>query len=53
MKSEWKDYCLGDVVSLTIDHRGITPKKLGGDWAEVGYRTLRRCWLNYRLVHVK
>lgn len=40
MKSEWNECCLGDVVSLTIDHRGLTPKKLGGDWAEVGYRAL-------------
>ena len=40
MKSEWKECCLGDIVSLTIDHRGLTPKKLGGDWAEEGYRAL-------------
>lgn len=40
MNSEWKECCLGDVVSLIIDHRGLTPKKLGGDWAEDGYRAL-------------
>ena len=34
--SEWKKVRLGDVVSLVIDHRGKTPKKLGGDWAESG-----------------
>ena len=40
MKSDWKECCLGDVVSLIIDHRGLIPKKLGGDWAEDGYRAL-------------
>ena len=40
MKSNWKEYCLGDIVSLVIDHRGLTPKKLGGDWANEGYRAL-------------
>jgi len=40
MKSKWKEYCLGDIVSLVIDHRGLTPKKLGGDWADEGYRAL-------------
>lgn len=40
MRSEWKDYLLSDIVELTIDHRGLTPKKLGGDWAESGYRAL-------------
>lgn len=27
---------IGDVVSDIIDHRGKTPKKLGGDWAKDG-----------------
>lgn len=40
MKSNWKQCTLGDVVCLTIDHRGLTPKKLGGDWATEGYRAL-------------
>ena len=40
MKSDWKECCLGDAISLTIDHRGLTPKKLGGDWATSGYRAL-------------
>ncbi len=40
MKSKWIEYSLGDIVSLTIDHRGLTPKKLKGDWAESGYRAL-------------
>ncbi len=40
MRSEWKECTLGDVVCLIIDHRGLTPKKLGGDWAEEGYRAL-------------
>lgn len=32
---EWKN--LEEVTSLIIDHRGKTPKKLGGDWVDVGY----------------
>lgn len=40
MRSEWKECTLGDVVCLTIDHRGLTPKKLGGDWVSEGYRAL-------------
>ncbi len=39
-KTELKECCLRDAISLTIDHRGLTPKKLGGDWAEAGYRAL-------------
>lgn len=35
MKSEWKECALSDVIELTIDHRGKTPKKLGGDWSNV------------------
>ena len=31
--AEWKGCQLGDVVSLVIDYRGKTPKKLGGDWS--------------------
>lgn len=40
MTSEWKECCLGDIISLVIDHRGLTPKKLGGDWSKKGYRAL-------------
>lgn len=36
--AEWKEYCVADVVSQVIDYRGKTPKKLGGDWANHGYR---------------
>ncbi len=31
---------LGECVTLCIDHRGKTPTKLGGEWAEAGYRAL-------------
>lgn len=31
---------LAECVAAVIDHRGLTPKKLGGNWAEVGYRTI-------------
>ncbi|MBN2528322.1 MAG: restriction endonuclease subunit S [Deltaproteobacteria bacterium] len=33
----WEIRELQDVASLIIDHRGKTPKKLGGDWQESGY----------------
>ena len=35
---EFKEYKLGEVVEAVIDYRGKTPKKLGGDWSETGYR---------------
>ena len=31
---------LDDVTELVIDYRGKTPKKLGGDWSDEGYRAL-------------
>lgn len=40
MKSEWKELSLGEITELLIDYRGKTPKKLGGDWSESGYRAL-------------
>lgn len=40
MKCEWKRYALGDITELVIDYRGKTPKKLGGDWSDRGYRAL-------------
>lgn len=32
----WKIETLSEVAEAIIDHRGKTPKKLGGDWAEEG-----------------
>ena len=40
MKSNWRAYPLGEITDLVIDYRGKTPKKLGGDWSESGYRAL-------------
>lgn len=34
----FKSMQLGDCITLCIDHRGKTPKKLGGDWSDSGYR---------------
>ena len=31
---------LGECLTSVIDHRGLTPKKLGGDWAADGYRAV-------------
>lgn len=33
-----KKLTLGECIDLCIDHRGKTPKKLGGDWSTSGYR---------------
>lgn len=33
----WSVKTISDVTSEIIDHRGKTPKKLGGDWVENGY----------------
>ena len=38
--AEWNDYTVADVISTVIDYRGKTPKKLGGDWSNHGYRAL-------------
>lgn len=38
--AEWTEYTVADVISTVIDYRGKTPKKLGGDWSESGYRAL-------------
>lgn len=40
MRSNWRAYPLGEITELVIDYRGKTPKKLGGDWSESGYRAL-------------
>lgn len=40
MTSDWKELALGDITELVIDYRGKTPKKLGGDWSETGYKAL-------------
>lgn len=31
---------ISDVVDMIIDNRGLTPKKLGGDWSKEGYRVI-------------
>jgi len=38
--NEWGEHRLGEVVSLIIDHRGRTPKKLGGEWSSSGVQVL-------------
>lgn len=35
-----KQEVLTDILAKIIDYRGKTPKKLGGDWSESGYRAL-------------
>lgn len=38
--NDWEIGTLGEYIELIIDYRGKTPKKLGGDWCETGYRAL-------------
>jgi type I restriction enzyme S subunit len=38
-KTWWKEK-LGDALQLLIDHRGKTPKKLGGSWSPSGIPTI-------------
>ena len=40
LKSRWKEIPLSEIVSLIIDYRGKTPKKLGGDWSTQGIQAL-------------
>ena len=40
MTSELCRHRLGDVLAVVIDHRGRTPKKLGGDFVAAGVRVL-------------
>ncbi len=40
MTSNWKECELKKAIELVIDYRGKTPKKLGGDWSNSGYRAL-------------
>ena len=40
MSVEFTKNPLSECIELIIDYRGKTPKKLGGDWAEEGYRAL-------------
>lgn len=36
----WKETTLEKTIDLIIDHRGMTPKKMGGDWGTEGYRAI-------------
>lgn len=38
--SQRKMIALGDALEALIDHRGKTPKKLGGDWTRCGHRVV-------------
>jgi type I restriction enzyme S subunit len=39
-ENEWKTAALKDCISLVIDHRGKTPKKLKSDWVNSGIPTI-------------
>ena len=38
--NETRSVVLGDALEALIDHRGKTPKKLGGDWSQRGVRVV-------------
>ncbi|WP_412470255.1 MULTISPECIES: restriction endonuclease subunit S [unclassified Halobacteriovorax] len=40
MKTEWGITSLEEILDELIDYRGKTPKKLGGDWGESGYKAI-------------
>jgi type I restriction enzyme S subunit len=40
MRSDLKPVTIDQAVELIIDHRGRTPKKLGGDFAELGVQVI-------------
>jgi len=46
MKFPWPLMKLDDLLQLIIDHRGITPKKLDGDWVENGIPVLSAMNIN-------
>lgn len=51
--SSWNIIPLGDVVSTIIDHRGLTPTKLGGEWSEDGIIALSaKSVKNHELINL-
>ena len=50
---EWEVKTLNDCVTTIIDKRGVTPKKLGGDWVRNGIIALSaKIVKNNRLIHL-
>ncbi len=51
--ASWKVVSLGDVLSTIIDHRGVTPLKLGSDWSKDGIIALSaKSVKNHELVNL-
>ncbi len=44
------DVALGDALAVLIDHRGKTPRKLGGDWVNHGHRVVSALNIKERRV---
>jgi type I restriction enzyme S subunit len=44
------DIALGDALEVLIDHRGKTPRKLGGDWVDHGHRVVSALNIKERRV---
>lgn len=42
---------LGDIIEVIIDHRGKTPKKLGGDFTESGVRVISAIHVKAGRIH--
>lgn len=51
--ASWEVKPLGSVLSTIIDHRGITPSKLGGEWSREGVIALSaRSVKNHELINL-
>lgn len=49
----WRVASLNDCVDDILDRRGVTPKKLGGDWVENGIKALSaKCIKNGKLINL-
>lgn len=49
----WRVATLNDCVEDILDRRGVTPKKLGGDWVENGIKALSaKCIKNGKLINL-
>jgi type I restriction enzyme S subunit len=51
--SSWRIVSLGDVITTIIDHRGLTPTKLGGEWSNDGIIALSaKSVKNHELINL-
>ena len=52
--ASWSVVTLGDAVSKIIDHRGVTPLKLGSEWSNEGIIALSaKCVKKHELINLE